>query len=652
MFRKNILENLMQKIKSISFRVLKNIALLFNKVVHIFLATKEILNFTMFFMYTLESFLKNIKFRKLCLFLGMVFVVLFENELSLILIWLMIFFSVLKYRSPIFIVIICVIICGLKNFHYTGLGFSYDTKSNLGYLARNYSESFSYIEYSLKTNYARVIFWSSSIITSLSLLLDVKIGKNPIHDIHYMGKNSDVGREESDIVDISSGILCSMFGIMKILSTNDILNTYVGYEIIFAGICLCLAKIQYKHLVSYMKYHLIASLFILLGVGYIYGQSGTMNIKDALSRNVDCSVFMLGLFFKSAILPTGSWVRFYSKIPSSLMFFMSAIITKVPLYSMSVFFSFNPSCFSPNFIVPYLFVFSMIYGAFLAYNSHKTKKILSFHITSQVSVIALLICLESYLFNGLICKDCCEIDSYFLDKNIVSPNVSFVNSYSSFFDHKISICESSLSFFDSILFKFIPKESFMLALRNNFFSLIYTMHHIWTKSTLFLFSEESLFNKNSTVQKDLISHKYSVNKLSTNEFVADFISKFSIFSLMGAPFTFGFLAKSLGMILVCLYGNIFFVLGFAITNLLTYISMEKYMFIKISTFNGSDNFNNVSETEGSLESDKCFDKNIQNCRNIQNSSTGNNDQNNSQKILISFISFMVHLSLILFVFFA
>ncbi|USO00624.1 MAG: hypothetical protein H6845_02320 [Alphaproteobacteria bacterium] len=82
-----------------------------------------------------------------------------------------------------------------------------------------------------------------------------------------------------------------------------------------------------------------------------------------------------------------------------------------------------------------------------------------------------------------------------------------------------------------------------------YLTLIYLMHHIWTKSSLFLL--------------------YKMKK--------SLLCKYAIFSLVGVPITPGFISKMLTLFYMIKYNDVFSSIVLLCTSVLTTCSMEKFM---------------------------------------------------------------------------
>ena len=138
-------------------------------------------------------------------------------------------------------------------------------------------------------------------------------------------------------------------GLMGIVITGDIFNLYVFLEISsLASYTLVASSRNRGALMASYNYLILGTIggtFILIGVGYIYMQTGTLNIADLRERLpasyhstvvlTAFAFFTVGLCLKVALFPLHVWLpKAYGYAPSVVSAIMAAIGTKVGLYAM------------------------------------------------------------------------------------------------------------------------------------------------------------------------------------------------------------------------------------------------------------------------------------------------------------------------------
>jgi len=115
-------------------------------------------------------------------------------------------------------------------------------------------------------------------------------------------------------------ILLCMFGILIIISSNNLFILYLGIELQSLSIYIlcCLKRYSNKSLECGLKYFIFgsyASLILLLGISFIYLIFGTLNFNEInllintfnydnnLLLHLGLICILLGFFFKLAIAP-------------------------------------------------------------------------------------------------------------------------------------------------------------------------------------------------------------------------------------------------------------------------------------------------------------------------------------------------------------
>jgi multicomponent Na+:H+ antiporter subunit D len=150
-----------------------------------------------------------------------------------------------------------------------------------------------------------------------------------------------------------AGIFSSLYlllttGLLGIVVTGDLFNLYVFLEISsLAGYAL-LSSGGIRSAVATFRYLLvgtIAATFYLIGVGYLYALTGTLNMADMAARipaAVDSNVFVvavafivIGLTIKAALFPMHGWLPdVYTYAPAPVTGFISAVMAKVSAYAL------------------------------------------------------------------------------------------------------------------------------------------------------------------------------------------------------------------------------------------------------------------------------------------------------------------------------
>ena len=199
-------------------------------------------------------------------------------------------------------------------------------------------------------------------------------------------------------------------GMMGIVMTGDLFNLYVFIEIAsLTGYALIASGKKRGALLASYNYLILGTIgasFILIGIGYLYMMTGTLNMADLrvrLPELYDSTVirtafafFTVGISLKMALFPLHIWLpEAYSKAPSVISAVMAATSTKVFAYVLiRLMFSVFGVEFDIN-VVPVtkiLLVFSsaaIIAGSALAIAQTNIKRMLAYSSVGQIGYIVL-----------------------------------------------------------------------------------------------------------------------------------------------------------------------------------------------------------------------------------------------------------------------
>lgn len=141
-------------------------------------------------------------------------------------------------------------------------------------------------------------------------------------------------------------LLC-VAGLLGMCISNDLFNIYVFLEIsslaTYSLIALGSDRRAYLAAFHYLILGTIGATFYLLGVGFFYAHTGSLNLSDistliqdadpTVSIEVGFAFIITGVLLKTAIFPMHMWlVRCYRYAPCFASAFLSATGTKVAVY--------------------------------------------------------------------------------------------------------------------------------------------------------------------------------------------------------------------------------------------------------------------------------------------------------------------------------
>ncbi len=197
-----------------------------------------------------------------------------------------------------------------------------------------------------------------------------------------------------------------LMGVNGAFTTGDVFNLYVWFEVMIIGsfvlITLGSTKEQLRGAIKYVSMNLVSSLFFLAGIGLLYGKTGTLNMahlaeitkssEESILINASAMLFFLAFGIKSAIFPLFFWLpASYHKPPLSVTAFFAGLLTKVGVYSMIRFFTMFFIDDMPFWrgLLLLLAGLTMVIGVLTAASQYEMRKILSFHIISQVGYMVM-----------------------------------------------------------------------------------------------------------------------------------------------------------------------------------------------------------------------------------------------------------------------
>jgi len=192
-----------------------------------------------------------------------------------------------------------------------------------------------------------------------------------------------------------------VLGINGAFTTGDIFNMYVWFEVMllssFVLINLGFSKEQMRSGIKYMAMNLIGSLFFLAGIGLLYGKTGTLNMAhlaeilmnddQSILINSSAMLFFLAFGIKAAVFPLYFWLPSSYHTPNiTVSSLFAGILTKVGVYAMIRFFTLffvQDPLFWHNLLFGVAGA-TMLIGGMAAISRYETRKILSYHIISQI----------------------------------------------------------------------------------------------------------------------------------------------------------------------------------------------------------------------------------------------------------------------------
>lgn len=197
-----------------------------------------------------------------------------------------------------------------------------------------------------------------------------------------------------------------LMGVSAAFLTGDLFNLFVCFEIMLIASFVLLSlggqRAQLEGAIKYFVLNLVSSTFFLAGVGILYGITGTLNMADLhveLSGTEDgflidsaAMLFLACFGIKAAVFPFFFWLpAAYHTPPVSVSAIFAGLLTKVGVYALlRTFTLFLSQDFV--FIQTLLLVIAattMVVGVLGAAAQFEVRRILSFHIISQIGYMVM-----------------------------------------------------------------------------------------------------------------------------------------------------------------------------------------------------------------------------------------------------------------------
>ncbi|MFV9506690.1 MAG: proton-conducting transporter membrane subunit [Oscillochloridaceae bacterium umkhey_bin13] len=196
-------------------------------------------------------------------------------------------------------------------------------------------------------------------------------------------------------------LLLLLLGVSGAFLTGDLFNLYVWFEVLllasFGLMTLGGSRPQLEGGLKYVVLNLLGSTAFLVGCGLVYGTVGTLNMAHIAERMATIQapgiltaiacLFFFAYGSKAAILPLFFWLpTSYHTPPVPVTAIFSGLLTKVGAYSL---YRILGTVMQNELqrLAPFILVIAaltMVVGVFGAMSQMNVRRILSFHIVSQI----------------------------------------------------------------------------------------------------------------------------------------------------------------------------------------------------------------------------------------------------------------------------
>ena len=186
-------------------------------------------------------------------------------------------------------------------------------------------------------------------------------------------------------------------GVTLSILTGDLFTLFVGFELILVASYVLLTHQarhgQVRSGMTYVVMNLFASTLFLFGVAYVYAATGTVDLALLAERIPELSDGVrlgIGMWFlvvfgtKAAMFPLFSWLPdSYPTAPTTITAVFAGLLTKIGVYVLIRFHSLM-SMEDLRTLILVIAGITMIVGVLGALAQDDVKRILSFHIISQI----------------------------------------------------------------------------------------------------------------------------------------------------------------------------------------------------------------------------------------------------------------------------
>ena len=216
--------------------------------------------------------------------------------------------------------------------------------------------------------------------------------------------------EQANVAGFYAAYLLALAGLLGITLTGDVFNLFVFLEISSLSSYILISQHRDRRaLVAAYQYLVVGTIgatFLLIGIGLLYGMTGTLNMADLATRLTQVeetrtvatgfAFIVVGVGIKLALYPLHWWLpNAYTHAPSVASAFLAATATKVAVYVLLRFlftvfgeeFSFRSAFFHSALIT--LAAAAIIAGSAMAIVQVNVKRLLAYSSVAQIGYMML-----------------------------------------------------------------------------------------------------------------------------------------------------------------------------------------------------------------------------------------------------------------------
>lgn len=193
-------------------------------------------------------------------------------------------------------------------------------------------------------------------------------------------------------------------GVTGALLTADLFNFFVMIEVMLLPSYGLIAMTGTRHRLlsarTFVLVNLAASTMLVLGVGYVYGVTGSVNIaalEGAAAGNgpvtVAMGIVIIAIAAKAGVFPVHTWLpRTYPSTSAAVMGLFSGLHTKVAVYMLFrlwvVVFDMDPRW---NTLIIVIMVISMLIGGFAGLAESTLRRVVAYQMVNGMPFILVML---------------------------------------------------------------------------------------------------------------------------------------------------------------------------------------------------------------------------------------------------------------------
>jgi len=205
-----------------------------------------------------------------------------------------------------------------------------------------------------------------------------------------------------------------LMGVCGAFLTGDMFNLFVWFEVMLISSFVLLAlggeRAQLEGAIKYVTLNLISSAVFLAAIGVLYAAVGTLNMADIALKlrgledphipSVLSMLFLIAFGTKAAVFPLFFWLpASYHTPPAAVSAIFAGLLTKVGVYALIRVFTllFVSDTDFTHTLLLLIAALTMITGVLGAMAQSEIRRILSFHIVSQIGYMLMGLAINTTL---------------------------------------------------------------------------------------------------------------------------------------------------------------------------------------------------------------------------------------------------------------